>query len=176
MDTYLEYIVKPKYSIKAALTVTGLYLLATLFSIVIFMLSLVYPLVMQFSFALTVGLFVGAWMLAQKFNIEYEYIVTNDELDVDKIMSKKTRKRMLTVSCKKFEIFGKAEGIEFERALSDRSIEIKFDASIGKNSFNRYFAVFDNKQGQKMLLIFNPTRSMLEAFRKHNPLGVIIDD
>jgi len=176
MDTYLEHIIKQKYSLKSILLAILLYVGALVLSIVTFLLSVLHPLIMQFSFPLSVGYFVGAWWIVQKFNIEYEYIVTNDELDVDKIMSKKTRKRMLTVSCKNFDVFGKAEGADFEKVLKDDSIVVKFDASIGKNSFGRYYAVFENKQNQKMLLIFNPKREMIEAFRRYNPSKVILDD
>ena len=169
MDTYTEHIIKQKYSFKAILMTFGLYLLATVLSVVTVTLAFSYPLVMQFAFALVVGYYVGAWFITQKFNIEYEYIVTNDELDVDKIMSRKTRKRMLTVSARKFDEFGKAEGPRFEELMKNPEIQVKFDASISKKSDGRFYALFVNKKEQKMLLIFNPTEKMLKMFRIYNP-------
>ena len=176
MDTYLEYIIKQKYSLKAVLISLGAYILAGILSFITFSMMFLHPLILRFSLPLAIAYFIGAWWITQRFNIEYEYIVTNDELDVDKIMSKKTRKRMLTISVKNFDMFGKAEGEEFEKVLNDNEIVIKFDASAGKNSERRYFAVFNNKQEQKMLLVFNPTTKMLEAFRRYNPSKVILDD
>ncbi len=169
MDTYTEHIVKQKYSLKAVLITVFLYLLATVLSYITVILSFSYPLVMQFAFALVVGYYVGVWFITQRFNIEYEYIVTNDELDVDKIMSRKTRKRMLTISVKKFDEFGKAEGTRFEELMNNPEIQVKFDASISKKSEGRFYALFVNKKEQKMLLIFNPTEKMLKMFRMHNP-------
>ena len=85
MDTYLEYLIKQKYSAKAVLYTVLLYVTATILSLVITVLAFMHPLVMQFAFAMIVGLFVGVFFIVRRFNIEYEYIVTNDELDVDKI-------------------------------------------------------------------------------------------
>lgn len=176
MDTYLEYIIKPKHTPKQLVLTILIFLLATVLAAATFMISFMEPLVMQFMFALIVAYYVGAWYLTRKFNVEYEYIVTNDELDVDKITAKSTRKRMLTVSSRKFDYFGKAEGHQFEKFLKDPGIQVKFDASKGKNSEGRYYAVFENKLSQKMLLIFNPTSKMLDAFKRYNPSVVVLDD
>lgn len=175
MDTYLERIIKKKYTAKEIILTIILYIAAAFLSGIVFIASFIHPLIMQFSLPISVGLFAGAWWLAQKFNVEYEYIVTNDELDVDRIVSRRSRKRMLTVSARKFDHFGKAYGEE-EKFLKDPEIRVKLDASIGKNSEERYYAVFENKQSDRMLLIFNPKREMLEAFRRYNPNVVKIDE
>lgn len=169
MDTYMEHIIKQKHSLKSILIILLTFILASVLSVATFIFSFIEPLVMQFSFALIVLFFFGFWWVCQKFSIEYEYILTNDEIDVDRITGKRSRKRMVTVSCKKFEKFGIAEGYEFEKIMKDKSYRIKFDASIGKGSYNRYYAVFCNKNGVDMVLIFNPTSEMLKKFRLFNP-------
>ena len=58
---------------------------------------------------------------------------------------------------------------EVENIMKDKSYRIKFDASIGKGSYNRYYAVFCNKNGDNMVLIFNPTTDMLKKFKLFNP-------
>ena len=42
---------------------------------------------------------LGVWLL-QGLYTEYEYIVTNEDLDIDKIKGKRSRKRLITVSLK----------------------------------------------------------------------------
>ena len=43
---------------------------------------------------------VGLW-LAAGVGVEYEYIVTNDEMDIDKIIGKRKRKRMISVDLRR---------------------------------------------------------------------------
>ena len=176
MDIYLEYMVKQKYSAKSAILCVLAYLAAIALTMLTFFGMFYNSFLLRFSFPLIIGYFIGAWWITQRFNIEYEYILTNDELDVDKIMSGRARRRMLTVSVKNFDKFGAAEGKEFEMAMNDSSISVKFDASESKYSEGRYFAIFNNKRGERMMLIFNPTQKMLEAFRRYNPSKVILDD
>ena len=49
-----------------------------------------------FAFLLMAGVIFGAYKLSCRFNIEYEYIVTNGTMDIDKIISKSSRKRVLS--------------------------------------------------------------------------------
>lgn len=167
MDTYLEFIIKQKYTFSKVLLIIGLYLLAAILSFIVLIVAVRSSVIMQFSVLIMAIFFYGAWFLSRKLCVEYEYIVTNDELDVDRIIATKTRKRMLTVSVKKFEEFGVAT----EERISQlkKNAKVILDASIGKNSVNRYYAYFDNKQGNKMLLIFNPTSRMLDLFKVYNP-------
>ena len=167
MDTYLEYLVKQKYTASKILIIIGLYLLATILSFLSFLVALRSPFIFRYYVVVLFIFFYGARFFSKKLCVEYEYIVTNDELDVDRIIAKKTRKRFLTVSVKAFEEFGKVEDDTVKRIKP--TVKIVFDASMGKDSDNRYYAVFNNKNGDKMLLIFNPTKKMLDLFKIYNP-------
>ena len=48
----------------------------------------------------------GGYFLVTGMNVEYEYSVTNGELDVDKIIAKRKRKHMLTVRIADYHVFG----------------------------------------------------------------------
>ena len=154
MDVYLEYMVKPKKTLLHTFFCIGCYILAVALTAILAVVHI--PYIIFFYPALVFVLFYGAFRLSKKYSVEYEYIVTNDELDVDRIIAKKERKRLLTVSARKFEIMAPAKGEAFEKAMKDPSIIVKFDASLGKGSENRYYAVFVNKKSEKMILIFNP--------------------
>ena len=168
MDTYLEFIFKQKYTIGKILLIVLLYFMATLLAVGTFFVAVRNPFVMQFSALIMAAFYFGAWWISKKLCIEYEYIVTNDELDIDKIIARNTRKRMLTVSVKKFEEFGYADD-NLLRKFKDGSVKVTLDASMGKGSINRCYAVFNNKQGNRMLLIFNPTSKMIDLFKIYNP-------
>lgn len=168
MDTYLEFIIKQKFTFLKVLLVIFIYLAAAVLSFGVLILAFANPLVMQLSALLIGGFFYGAWWVSGRMRIEYEYIVTNDELDVDRIIAKKSRKRLLTVSVRNFEEFGIATE-EIISKKKDNGIKVYLDASMGKNSYNRYYAIFLNKQSQKMMLVFNPTGRMLDSFKIFNP-------
>lgn len=168
MDTYLEFLIKQKYTFVKVLAVILLYILATALSVGVLVVAVINPVVMQFSVFIMALFYFGAWWVAKKLCVEYEYIVTNDELDVDRIVAKNSRKRLLTVSVKKFEEFGVADD-DIILKKKDSSIKVFLDASIGKGSLNRYYAIFYNKKGEKMLLVFNPTGKMIDSFKIYNP-------
>lgn len=168
MDTYLEFIIKKKLTFLKVTAIVLLYLTATILSFAVLIISLSSPVIMQLSAFFIGGFFYGAWWINKKMLIEYEYIVTNDELDIDKIIAKKARKRLLTVSVRSFEEFGIATE-EIIKAKKDSSIKVFLDASMGNNSDNRYYAIFINKQSQKMMIVFNPTSRMLDSFKIFNP-------
>jgi hypothetical protein len=57
-------------------------------------------------FAFTLLIMIGfiwlAWYLAGTQSIEYEYILTNAELDIDKITAKRSRKRLISIKVTTF--------------------------------------------------------------------------
>lgn len=173
MDTYLEYLVKQKYTPVKIILIIGIYLLAGVVSFLSFFLAVRNPLVMQFVVLIWAIFFFGAWWITQKMCVEFEYIVTNDEIDVDRIIAKKTRKRLLTVSVRSFDEFGIADKSKIDN-IKKNGIKVVLDASSGSKNNDAYYAVFDNKKGERMLLIFNPTGRMLDTFKIYNPRVVNI--
>lgn len=166
MDTYLEFIIRKKYTFGKIVLLIFLYTLASVLSVGVFLVAITSPVVMQLSGFLIALLFFGVWLLHKKLSVEYEYILTNDELDVDRIVAKRSRKRLVTVSVKNFDEFGQVEDNSiFKRK---REFKVVLDASIGKDSINRCYATFYNKHGDRMLLIFNPTSKMTDAFKIYN--------
>ena len=59
-----------------------------------------------FILIVTCAVLYGAYFLITNQSVEYEYAVTNDEMDVDKIIAKRKRVHLITVSTKTFEAFG----------------------------------------------------------------------
>ncbi|MBQ3942745.1 MAG: hypothetical protein II669_00320, partial [Elusimicrobia bacterium] len=95
MDTFFEQIVPVKKTANQIFAVIGIWLLAVLISILaVFLLGL--DILATITLFIIFGAFYGAYKLSGRFNLEYEYILTNGTFDVDKIMSKSSRKRLLT--------------------------------------------------------------------------------
>ena len=97
MDRFSEQLVT-KQSTGKDMFLRGLYLAAALLLVAAFVFFLgafgLWILVIALSAAVVWGL---VWLIQGTF-IEYEYIVTNDDLDIDKIIGKRKRKRLITVS------------------------------------------------------------------------------
>ena len=104
MDVFVEHMVKRRPTGKDIFLMS----LYALLAVIVFVFGVFFtgPLLGPFSF---VGAFIGvaalfgAYYLISNMNIEYEYIVTNGEIDVDKIMAKRRRKRLLTANARTFE-------------------------------------------------------------------------
>ena len=150
MDIFCEYIVKkkntPKDTVKRVGIVLGALLLCELFLIL-------NNLLLGFGFLLIAGTVYGAVILMRKCNIEYEYILTNSILDIDKIFAKSSRKRVMSVDFKSVEAFGLAS-----EAPTSPATELDYAGDIKAD--NVYYAEFF-KDGDKKRLYFQPNDKIL---------------
>lgn len=93
MNTFFEQIIAVKKNGKALAAIIGIWLAAFL---VCFVLIMFMGVLGTFSLLLAAGVLFGAYKLSVRFNVEYEYIVTNGTMDIDKIINKSSRKRILS--------------------------------------------------------------------------------
>lgn len=157
-DVFLEYMVKKKAT---PLTIV-LKCLIFLAGGIVFVVALLFvgsPLIGSFSLLIGVGGLYGAWVLASAQNVEYEYIYTNGEIDFDKIIAKRRRKRMITVRISSFDEFDKYD--PQKNPLS--KFEVKYDASVSHTEPDTYYVTFHNKEGKSCILLFNPGERLLET-------------
>ena len=109
MDTFFEQITKIKLTGKTAfiigliITVDVLIILALMFFALMFGLIELTPLIL-------IGAIYGGYKLVSLLSIEYEYIYTNGDLDVDKIVAKSNRKRVVSIKCSEVEKYGEYKG------------------------------------------------------------------
>ncbi len=176
MDAFIEKIVRKKKSAQDKLKVFGLIVAAVvlMFASVAF-LPLI-PVVGEFlggiSFFFVIGIGFGAWWLITSMNVEYEYIVTNMDLDIDRITAQRKRKRMLSVKSKDFEICAKRNGPHF-REWSKGSYPV-LDYSGSPDSPDCWFAVVP-VAGKPSLVLFEPDERMIQNFRRFSPNKVKFD-
>lgn len=163
-DIFFEQIVKKKDTvkdkmIKAAILLVALLIFAIFMYIVVFT---QFELLNSISFLLAVGSLVGAWYLISGLNLEFEYIYTNGEIDIDKISAKRKRKRVTTIRVNSFELF---EEYDHEKYKTQ-----KFDITlyVGTHPLDNgtYCAVYRGKQGEKCLLIFSPNEKLVNEINK----------
>lgn len=134
----------------------------------------------QFSFSIGLVLIAfiwyGAYLLISTRSIEYEYILTNSEIDIDRIMSRKGRKRIASFDFAAAEICACIEDGEHNYKYKNPEPGLKvIDVSGDKARGGVYFAdYFDSEKNEKRRVLFQPTLKMLEAIKKCNPRNVFI--
>lgn len=164
MDVYKEQLVKyhpdsvDKMK-KASVIVIAVSLM--FIALYVFFLIIPYP---PMALVAIVLLGYGAYCFLRTLNYEYEYIFTNGELDIDKIVAKSKRKRLCTVKISTFtRICEYAEGVEPESDVA--SSIIVTDGTDGKI----YLAEFNHPSLGQCALYFSPDEEMLECVKKYLP-------
>lgn len=84
---------------------------------------------------------------------EYEYIVTNNEMDIDKIVGRRKRKRLITVKLSSVSQWGEYEG---DAIAADATVI----AADGKGQNDKYLLANHDKYG-KVAVIFTPSEETL---------------
>ena len=183
-DVYMEYIIKHKKDSRAKAATIAVYAGAGLLTIVLCMLIMfgAYALagtgISQFAFSIGLVLIAFMWyfavFLAKKFDIEYEYILTNSSMDIDKIMSKSQRKRVIAFDFTEIEICANIKDDAHNAAYKRENANLKvYDLTGSIDDGGVYFVDFSN-EGVRSRVLFQPTSKMIEAIRKFNPRNIFV--
>jgi hypothetical protein len=163
-DVFLEHLVKRQKDSASRMKSIGFFLLALLVEILLMAANLFFP---DYSIVLFPLMILAGWgyiMLSKRMHVEYEYILTNGEMDIDRILGQTRRKRMISVDCRQFDILAPMTK-EFEREYTSKTLTKKLDYSSGPRAENRIFAIFNGKDGARTLLVFEPNEKILLALK-----------
>jgi hypothetical protein len=169
MEVFIETLVRKQQTGKDLALKLLITFASAILSVVGFMLLLSIQFLSFLAILAPVGIIYGAWVLIRNFNVEYEYILTNSDLDVDKIVAQSRRKRLTTVDLKQIELFAPAN--EENRREFENSAFKKINASTG-DAASTYFIKFPGKEGTTVLL-FNPDDRIIKGARQFSPSKVI---
>ena len=161
MDTFFEQITAVKKSGKDIAAITGIWLLAF---IICFLLVLFMGYLGSFSFLLIAGALFGAFKLSCRFNVEYEYIVTNGTMDIDKIINKSSRKRVLS-----FELATVSRLEKFNQGLLSSVNSKEIVTACNLNDPEAYLMVSSTEGKGTSYLIFAPDERVRVAIVKFVP-------
>ena len=165
MDSFKEQIVKKNpttkdRTLKSLIMTVGIFL-----AIVIVLFSFMYmPMVAAFSIFIAAALVYGAFFLAQRFDVEYEYIFTNGEMDVDKIIAQRSRKRLVTIKMNTATAFGVAD--ENYTVDTDKTLVL---ANSNFADDTDYYIEFSHKSLGASSIVFTPDEDMLELIKPSLP-------
>ncbi len=174
MDIFSETLVKRKFSPKERNKIKLIFA-AMLISSVIFILvipffglinGLLY--VSLISFAAYAILVFVIWRTLKEMQLEFEYIITNDSLDVDKIISQKKRSRLISLDLKTVEAAGRFTESSFEGRNFDTTIRAEKNP-LGHDNF---YILLSHPTHRRTLIVFTPDERMLSALLKTLPRQV----
>ena len=177
MDIFCEYMVKHKKNVKDNLFITGCVCLAVFLSVLLFFAAVAFPNGLGGIFLLLfVGIWYGAVWLIRRRSMEFEYILTNSVLDIDKIMARSSRKRVISINFKNIEVCAPAKDINFKHHLEKKDPLMKvMDLSGDIEEDNVYFVDF-SKESVPYRVFFQPNAKILSGIRTANPRNITVRD
>lgn len=165
MDIFLEKIVRRKKTIVDSAIIAGIIVLA----ILLIMILGSFGFLRSFAPLFIVGIGYIAYVFIRSRSIEYEYIVTNGDLDIDMIIAQRKRKRVFSGPCKEFEMVAKLTSGQYDHNI--QSIKNRVMAVSSMESPDVYFISLA-KDGKRTLVFFEPHAKMIESFKKYIPRKV----
>lgn len=157
MDTFIEQIVAIKKTPKIWVAYIGIALLAViLMAISLWLLG---------SLAIIVVFLIGygAFKLYSMLNVEYEYIVTNSTMDIDKIIAKSSRKRMIS-----FDL-GDVQRIEKYTGSLPANIEKDCFFACNKSDENAFVLYYKQEGKSQKAFVFAPNERVVAAMKGFLP-------
>ena len=155
---FIEHLVAQKPTLKLTLSRVGIVLLALT---VDFIAGWIFPPIFAIVFAISCW---AAWKWIKSLKVEFEYVLTDSTLDIDRIFGQSFRRRFLSVDIKKFDIMAPCRP-EYAKEYSSAAIGKTVDCSSEPSAEDRYFAVYTDAVGTRTLLWFEPNGKMLDAMR-----------
>lgn len=155
-DIFNEHLVKREPRAKDMV----IKVLTCIVAFVIAFISLFSPIqIFPFVFAIEIFLIV---IFFRRMNVEFEYVLTNHELDINKIYNKSSRKKIMTVNVKDFIAMVQAQ--DKYRASEVAKYDKKLDFTSGVVKENTYIIIFKEKE-KRIQMSLELSEKMLKSIK-----------
>ena len=166
------------YILELLVLVVGIFLTATLFA-----LSGVLPqaipnilgsLLSTLCLVAIIAVWYGVYNIRLSQSIEFEYSFIDGSVDIDKIIAKKKRKRVVSFDIRDAELMAGIYNDNHNGVLKNtpRTVSV-IDAAVHGRNDVWFVDVTDG--GKRSLIMFCPSERMVEALWKNNPKAVVRD-
>ena len=167
-DSFIEQLVKVKLGGVRITAILLTYFFGTAASAVLFWASIMigFPAVGVLA---VFGVMFVSWRSAGQFRVEYEYAVTNGEVDIDKIINERKRQRVLSFKCSDLENLTKyTKGENVPDSIKTRIFACTPDE-------NSYSLTVRTKNGSAAYVVMSPDERVLEAIKAGMPRGLKLE-
>lgn len=171
MDTFFEQLILRKRNsaeiiIQSLIIFFGIALI--LIMLVIAFLGIAGPFSSLF-IPIAFGVGAALYFIRNNFHVEYEYSLTNEYFDIDKIIGKRKRKRLISTRCVDFQEFGDYN--KNKDNLRNRKFDTTvFAANIGVEQL--FYAVLRHGKFGLTIIVMQPDNRIKGAFKKFIPRQV----
>lgn len=114
-----------------------------------------------------VALGVVAYVLLPGTDLEYEYLLVNHSLDIDKVMAKTKRKKLKSFDLAQADIIAPLHSHRMDYYNANTSLKVQ-DYSSGNDEHQRY-AFIINDSGASTKVIIEPDEDMIGMLRSSMP-------
>lgn len=181
MEGIIEEIVSRQKTIKDYILEILIIIAGFVLSITLFALNVVLPqaipniigsLLSTMCLILIVVVWYGVYNLRLAQSIEFEYSFIEGSIDIDKIIAKKKRKKVVSFDIKDAEVMARVDDDEHNSVYKNTPHGVSIINATAPGKGDVYF-VYLNETGKRTLIMFCPSERMVEALWKHNPKSVI---
>lgn len=167
MDVFCEYIVTKKKELVDYLLIFAIAGGAVVLTYILMLLMLMFSQFASIVMLLIAGCWWGGIQLIKGRSVEYEYILTNSELDIDRIVAKSRRKRVCSIDFKHIDLCASTTDPTFAANYNNAGQRTVKNFAGDITADNVYFVDFAN-ESQQTRVIFQPGKRMLEGMKKAN--------
>ncbi len=169
MDIFNEQIVKKTKSPLELLLLMLIYLAGFTVGMLLILFGLTFAINFIFTFIILAGvLFYFTIKVGTNLNLEFEYSVTNNLFDVDKITAKSRRKRLVSLDIKAIDDIG----VYTIEKYKDKNFDLKVNAVGNPGQDGIMYIVTRHPTKGKTLVIFQPNEKIVEALKKSLPYNL----
>lgn len=158
-DCYIEQLVKQRPPFSTRLKKAAL-IIAT---IIVILFVVINPLV----FPIIILMIALDRFLFKRMDLEYEYVFFNGDLDIDKVMAKESRKRILATNIKDMDVIAPSGSVELQAYQKLKTYNYST-----RTPGNKTYEAVITKKGRKVKVIFEPNEEILKGMRLYAPRKV----
>nr|WP_302599571.1 DUF6106 family protein [uncultured Cellulosilyticum sp.] len=161
--TFKEYMIKQK---KSAKDITMQALIVVCAAVIILLAMTMGGAI--FGPIITIAALLGAGYLFIMFSREYEYILTNEELDIDVIYNRSKRKRVTTVNLRKIDVMAAMDDANHRHEIDGKGVAKVINASDNSNDKNTYVIIGQTQFGATKIIL-SPSEDFLDEMFRQSP-------
>lgn len=104
-------------------------------------------------------IFIVPWLVKTRY-VEFEYVLTNDQLDIDRIVGKSRRKQLYSIDVRGIEILAPMI-VDYKDDFNKGEFKKSVDCSTDREMPGRWFLIFNDDREGRTRLVFEPNAKMV---------------
>lgn len=168
MDVFSETLIKRKYTPKDRKKIISLFITIIVTSILFIIILPLVAMYLRIPFGSFISMAIFGvivfliWRALKNMQLEFEYIVVNDTLDIDKIIAQKKRNREISLELKTVEEIG----IFDEKRFVGRTFDFTLRAERDPLSHENFYMLLSHPNLKRTLIVFTPDEKMIRSLHK----------